>query len=133
MRRLTALLAAAFFMLAACTPAQVAGFIWTNRDPGGGVPCSQWAGAFRIAGFHDGYELQHMLALVRRESNCTTGVVSSTNDWGLAQINLPSWRRQLVAVGIIRDAADLLNPQANAHAAHYVYEHQGWDAWATNF
>lgn len=74
-----------------------------------------------------------MLALVRRESNCTPGVVSTTDDWGLAQINEPSWRRQLEEAGIIDSTADLLNPGANARAARYVLDHQGWDAWATNF
>lgn len=93
------------------------------------MPCAQWAGADRLAGFTE-TELPTMLTLEWRESHCLPWAVGPTDDWGKAQIH-GSWIGALCAAQIACTRAELLNPQTNARAARYVFERQGWTAWAT--
>jgi|SRR5579859_3137864 len=57
--------------------------------------------------------------------------VSSTNDVGLWQINIPTWAQALIQAGVITSVTDLNDPIKNAQAAAYVLAHQGLTAWST--
>lgn len=130
MTKMRALALALVVVLSACTPQQIALLHFFNRPPDSGTPCAEWAGAFRLAGFHDGYELDHMLSLVHRESRCNPAAVSPTHDYGLAQINWAAHHEWLLQIGWITSRGDLLNPQTNATIAHELYEMDGWSPWA---
>jgi hypothetical protein len=67
------------------------------------------------------------------ESRCIPDVVSSTNDFGLLQVNKAVWQSDLEQIGY--EMSDLLEPRAGLKAGLYVanrFEAHGrckWEAW----
>jgi hypothetical protein len=57
--------------------------------------------------------------------------VSSTHDYGLWQINWPTWGDALCRDLGICSLTKLMDPASNAQAAAYVLQHQGFNAWST--
>jgi hypothetical protein len=115
-------------LLTGCTSEQMRIVEFWNRPTSSPVPCQQWVGATRAAGIPENL-IPTIQYIMHRESNCQNGVVSSTDDWGLMQINRPSWQGQLERAGIISGPEDLFNPGTNLKAAKYVLDHQGLSAW----
>lgn len=64
-----------------------------------------------------------------RSSNPTA--ISSTHDYGLWQINWPTWGDALCKDLSICSTTQLVDPAKNAQAAAYVLQHQGFTAWST--
>lgn len=122
----TFLLAVGMAMVAGagCTPEQVALAHWFNRDPATPVPCREWVGASRAAGFTDD-QLPTIHRIMWRESRCNPTAHNPSGATGLVQV-MPMWADDC---GIT--PADLFTPQANMDCAALVYAVQGWDAWST--
>lgn len=55
---------------------------------------------------------------------------AQSGDVGLWQINWAAWGRELINAGVIRQFSDLKDPVTNGRAAKFVYDRQGFGAWA---
>jgi hypothetical protein len=82
------------------------------------------------AGFR-GDALWQMTAIAGRESGYDPGAHGSerpraelSGDRGLFQINYV-WDKKLMAAGVIKSRADLMDPMKNARAAYYLYQQSG--------
>lgn len=113
-------------MLAGCTPAERAWFAWqarplANDEP---VPCAQWIGTSRVAGFTD-EEIPTEHAVMWAESRCNPDAWNPSGASGLLQI-MPMWADDCGTT-----PAGLFNPQLNVTCALHVLAVQGWHAWST--
>jgi hypothetical protein len=126
MRRSAAAVVAAV-ALAGCTPGQVTWWATTvDRARAGGVNCPDLAPALELAGLPARFD-----QIVWRESRCTPTVVNAgTGALGLTQI-MPQWIAALCGQHIACSRAQLLDVDTNLAAAAYVFQIQGWQAWAT--
>ena len=61
-----------------------------------------------------------------RESNLQPRTVSASDDWGLFQLNRPTWE------GTPYWPADPLNARSNAKAAHKLWKVTSWRPWGLN-
>lgn len=126
MRKFTVAVIAAL-ALTACTPEQVQW--WSNEVHEAeqrGESCPQFAPARRLAGLPDEFDY-----IIHRESRCVaTAVNSSSGALGLTQI-MPQWIPSLCSAGIACARGALLDAATNLAAAAYVFDVQGWQAWAT--
>lgn len=78
--------------------------------------------AITAAGW-EGRDIRTAYAIAWRESNHDPREVSPSDDWGLFQINRPTW-------GGTRYWPDQpLNRRSNSRAAHAIWEHAGWQPW----
>jgi len=66
-----------------------------------------------------GWDAERALCIVARESNWDTNAVSPTDDWGLFQLNRPTWEPYFGA------AWDPLDWRWNIDAAYHIYERAG--------
>lgn len=89
--------------------------------------CHEWIGTAVDVGWPE-YRLDVLDDIMWGESRCDPTQVSSTNDWGLLQVNRKVWRGYVEAFGLTMD--DLLVPEVNlwiglqiADIAAYEY---GW-------
>jgi hypothetical protein len=68
---------------------------------------------------------------IAENRNSDPNAVNSTHDYGLWQINWPTWGNALCKDLSICSLTQLVDPAKNAAAAAYVYQHQGLTAWST--
>ena len=61
-----------------------------------------------------------------RESNLNPTTISPSDDWGLFQLNRPTWE------GTPYWPADPLNARSNAKAAHKLWKVTSWRPWGLN-
>lgn len=113
-------------LLTACTPQEIAAWLPFARplDGGESVPCPEWVGTSRVAGFTDD-EITIEHALMWRESRCDPTARNPSGASGLLQV-MPMWADDCGGT-----PADLLEPQFNVSCARHVFEVQGWEAWST--
>ncbi len=119
---------AAVVGLVACTPAEVA--VWTpfaRPLPGGAhVPCEQWLGTSRVAGFTDDQiPTEHAVMEAETGGSCDPAAHNRSGATGLMQI-MPMWADDCGG-----SPADLFSPQFNLDCALHVLDVQGWFAWST--
>lgn len=80
----------------------------------------------------DPSKIPTMVAISLAENgNSDPKAKSSTSDYGLWQINWPTWGSTLCQLFHICSIDDLMDPANNAKAAAYVLAHQGYTAWST--
>lgn len=85
------------------------------------VPDSALCGEWWVTATAVGWDVADLPTLDRimwNESRCQPDVISSTKDYGLAQINRKVWRDDVEAMGWTMD--DLLNPAVNLLVAKHV-------------
>lgn len=125
MTRLAAAIAAAA-ALSACTPQEIAWWTSTVADAErAGLRCPDLAPARELHGLPDGFD-----AIIWRESRCDPRAVNDNSGaLGLTQI-MPQWIGALCGHGIACSRAELLDAHTNLEAAAYVFDVQGWQAWA---
>jgi Transglycosylase SLT domain len=83
------------------------------------------AGAWdAIAAAGGDWDVTTMVAIAGAESGWDTTARSSTNDWGLLQINLDAWPE-------LFQRYQWDDPGQNAQMAHHVWLQQGYRAWVT--
>lgn len=123
--------------LAACTPQQIAN--WNRLTPeqkvafsqdvmrlpeGRHVPCEQWLGTSRVAGFTDAQILtEHVLMF--RESRCDPHAYNRSGASGLMQV-MRMWADDCGGTPAL-----LFDPQFNLDCAKHVFDVQWWTAWST--
>lgn len=126
MKRLTCALLGAL-ALTACTPAEISW--WTgemDQARASGENCPMLSPARQLAGLPDGFDY-----IMWRESRCDPHAVNrDSGALGLTQI-MPQWLPTLCGVGIACTRSDMLDAHTNLAAAKYVFDVQGWQAWAT--
>src|SRR4249919_3941193 len=108
----------------ACTPEEIQVAYWLNRDPPTVVPCREWVGSTRAAGFDDD-QIAVVHRLMQRESGCDPNAHNPSGASGLMQV-MPMWADDCGGL-----PGDLFDPNFNLRCAHHVYETQGWHAWST--
>ena len=91
---------------------------------GESIPCAQWIGNSRLAGFTDD-QLPTLHRIMWLESRCDPNAYNPSGASGLVQV-MSWWAR---ACGIT--PAQLFDPTWNLVCARHVYETQGWTAWST--
>jgi hypothetical protein len=97
--------------------------------------CGEWWPTALAAGWPE-HLLEELDAVLWGESRCEPDVVSSTGDWGLAQINWTAHGDRVEALGFTRD--DLLVPAVNLLVARQVYLAAesawwcGWEPWSAS-
>jgi len=91
---------------------------------GESIPCAQWIGNSRLAGFTDD-QLPTLHRIMWLESRCDPNAYNPSGASGLVQVE--SWWAR--ACGIT--PAQLFDPTWNLVCARHVYETQGWTAWST--
>lgn len=97
--------------------------------------CGEWWPTAVAAGWPE-HLLEELDAVLWGESRCTPDVVSSTGDWGLAQINWSAHRELVESLGYNRDA--LLVPAVNLLVARLVFQLAenmwwcGWEPWSAS-
>jgi hypothetical protein len=80
----------------------------------------------------DPSKIAEMVAISLAENGSSDpNAKSSTNDYGLWQINWPTWGNDLCKNLEICSLTSLMDPANNAKAAKYVLDHQGLSAWTT--
>jgi len=80
----------------------------------------------------DPSKIAEMVAISLAENGSSNpNAKSSTNDYGLWQINWPTWGDALCKNLEICSLTSLMDPANNAKAAKYVLDHQGLTAWTT--
>jgi hypothetical protein len=100
-----------------------------------GALCGAWWPTAVAAGWPVD-DLGHLDAVMWAESRCTPDIVSTSGDWGLAQINWTAHGDRVEALGYTRD--DLLVPAVNLMVARQVFEAAeaawwcGWEPWAAS-
>lgn len=118
---------AAVLVLAACTPAEIAHWspFAAPLDTAAEVPCDQWIGTARVAGFDDS-QIPTLLNIMWRESRCDpTQQNPNGGASGLVQI-MPMWADDCGGYPV-----SLFDPQFNLNCAMHILHVQGWGAWAT--
>ena len=94
--------------------------------------CPQWESLAKEVGWLS-EDLPMLGRIMWAESRCIPDVVSSTNDFGLLQVNKAVWQSDLEQIGY--EMSDLLEPRAGLKAGLYVanrFEAHGrcrWEAW----
>ena len=94
--------------------------------------CPQWESLAKEVGWL-AEDLPMLGRIMWAESRCIPDVVSSTNDFGLLQVNKAVWQSDLEQIGY--EMSDLLEPRAGLKAGLYVanrFEAHGrckWEAW----
>lgn len=84
----------------------------------------QVASLAQAQGFQ-GKGLEIAIAIAEAESHFDANIVSGSNDWGLWQINKPTWDK-------IYDWSRILNPAYNAYAAYQISKGgTDWHDWST--
>lgn len=92
----------------------------------------RWLAQLLISAGVDPSKIPEMVAISLAENGSSNPTAkSSTNDYGLWQINWPSWGDALCKDLQICSLTALTNPANNAKAAAYVLAHQGVTAWST--
>lgn len=81
--------------------------------------------AIRDAGWK-GSQQRVAYAVSWRESNHRPTTVSASDDWGLFQLNRPTWQ------GTRYWPADPLDATSNAKAAHRLWKDTSWRPWGLN-
>ncbi|HVE28362.1 MAG TPA: transglycosylase SLT domain-containing protein [Sporichthya sp.] len=102
-----------------------------RADATEGRPCAEWYDDAISAGFTPTeWRSPISTVIMPRESHCQPEAIGPTDDWGLMQIH-GTWVPALCRAGIACNRRDLLDPETNMLAARFVFEAQGWQAWAT--
>lgn len=120
------MVAAVLLVTTGCSTAEIAKWIPFARPLAGGaaVPCAQWIGTSRVAGFTDAQiRVEHQL--MRAESGCNPNAHNPSGATGLLQV-MPFWAKRC---GGTPDR--LYEPQFNVSCARIVYGLSGWGAWST--
>jgi len=71
------------------------------------------------------------VALAKFESGYNTAAIGPKGEIGLWQIHPPSNLEALIKAGIVKNKEQLKEPTANARAAAFVWNSQGYTAWTT--
>lgn len=69
---------------------------------------------------------QEALIIAKHESGFRPWAISSTNDWGVFQLNC-KWQKRRVG----GDCRRFLDPDTNIRIAKQIYDEQGWNPWTT--
>jgi len=92
----------------------------------------KWLAQLLISAGVDPSQIPTLVAISLAENNSSNPTaVSATHDYGLWQINWPTWGDALCKDLQICSITQLENPASNAKAAMYVLTHQGLTAWST--
>jgi murein DD-endopeptidase MepM/ murein hydrolase activator NlpD len=94
----------------------------------------KWLAQLLYSAGVDPTKIPTLVSISLAENNSSDpNAVSITSDYGLFQINCPTWLPSLSSLGI-NSCGDLKDPVKNAQAALYVLNHSsnGFDAWVTH-
>lgn len=126
-RSIAATVAALGLVLTGCTTDELlaAAYLARETPATAGIPCPQWVGTSRQAGFSD-EQLRLVHTLMFRESRCDPTAYNPSGASGLMQI-VRGWA---ATCGGTKE--DLFDPLFNLRCAHdHVLPQQGWEAWST--
>ena len=93
-----------------------------NTKPATGTPgnVEQWRGI--VSGY--GWNVDSALRVMACESRGDPGAISPTDDWGLMQINRPTWETTY------GPAESWLDPATNVAVAYEIWKQGGWAWWS---
>ena len=93
----------------------------------GDLDCGEWGDL--IAAYFPAEQVGKACAVMLCESGGNPGAVSHTADFGLFQLNAPSWRTRFAEVTGVSWDAGVHDPVLNVEFAAWLWSQSGWSPW----